>query len=110
MAARHIYKVIFRSGDQVYEIYAHKLTQSALFGFIEVEELSFGERSRVVVDPGSEKLAAEFESVKRSYIPLHAVIRIDEVSREGQGKVMPARGERATVLPMYTPPDKGGAK
>lgn len=108
MATRHIYKIIFQSRDQLYEIYAHKLNQSALFGFIEVEELSFGERSKVVVDPGAEKLAAEFESVKRSYIPLHAVIRIDEVSREGTGKVTPVKGEGATVLPMYTPPDKGG--
>ncbi len=108
MAARHIYKVIFQSRDQLYEIYAHKLSQSALFGFIEIEELSFGERSKVVVDPGAEKLAAEFESVKRTYIPLHAVVRIDEVSREGTGKVTTVKGEGATVLPMYTPPNKGG--
>ena len=109
MAARHIYKIIFQSRDRLYEIYAHKLSQSALFGFIEIEELTFGERSSVVADPGAEKLAAEFEGVKRSYIPLHAVVRIDEVSREGTGKVTPVSGDSATVLPMYTPPRKGGA-
>ncbi len=108
MAARHIYKIIFQSRDQLYELYAHKLSQSALFGFIEIEELTFGERSRVVVDPGAEKLAAEFEGVKRSYNPLHAVVRIDEVAREGTGKVTPVSGESATVLPMYTPPKKDG--
>ncbi|MGH8126795.1 MAG: DUF1820 family protein [Gammaproteobacteria bacterium] len=109
MATRHIYKVIFQSRDQLYEIYAHKLSQSALFGFIEIEELTFGEGSKLLVDPGAEKLAREFEGVKRSYIPLHAVVRIDEVSREGTGKVTPVSGEGATVLPMYTPPKKGGA-
>ncbi|MGA7966370.1 MAG: DUF1820 family protein [Gammaproteobacteria bacterium] len=108
MAARHIYKIIFQSRDQLYEIYAHKLNQSALFGFIEIEELTFGEGSKLLVDPGAEKLAGEFEGVKRSYIPLHAVVRIDEVSREGTGKVTPVSGEGATVLPMYTPPKRGG--
>lgn len=109
MAAKHIYKIIFQSRDRLYEIYAHKLGQGTLFGFIEIEELSFGERSKLVADPGAEKLAAEFESVKRSYIPLHAVVRIDEVSREGTGKVTAVKSEGATVLPMYTPPGKGGA-
>lgn len=109
MAAKHIYKIIFQSRDQLYEIYAHKLSQSGLFGFIEIEELTFGDQSSVVVDPGAEKLAGEFDGVKRSYIPLHAVVRIDEVSREGTGKVTPVNSEGATVLPMYTPPKKGGA-
>lgn len=107
MAARHIYKVIFQSRDQLYEIYAHKVGQGSLFGFIEVEELTFGERSQVVVDPGAEKLAAEFEGVKRSYIPLHAVLRIDEVTREGAGKITPVKGDNVTPLPIYSPPDRG---
>ncbi len=109
MATRPIYKIIFQSRDRLYEIYAHKLSQSALFGFIEIEELTFGVSSKLVVDPGAEKLASEFEGVKRSYIPLHAVVRIDEVNREGTGKVTPVSGENATVLSMYTPPKKGGA-
>lgn len=107
MAARHIYKVIFQSRDQLYEIYAHKVSQGSLFGFVEVEELAFGERSRVVVDPGAEKLAAEFEGVKRCYIPLHAVLRIDEVTRSGIGKITPVKGDNVTPLPIYSPP-RGG--
>lgn len=104
MPARHIYKVIFQSRDQLYEIYAHKVGQGSLFGFVEVEELTFGERSRVVVDPGAEKLAAEFEGVKRCYIPLHAVLRIDEVTRGGTGKITPVKGDNVTPLPIYSPP------
>lgn len=104
MAARHIYKILFQSRDQLYEIYAHKVSQGSLFGFIEVEELSFGERSRVVVDPGAEKLAGEFDGVKRCHIPLHAVLRIDEVSREGTGKITQVKGDNVTPLPIYSPP------
>jgi len=34
-----------------------------------------------------ERLKNEFSGVKRSYIPLQAIIRIDEVDKEGSGKV-----------------------
>ncbi len=104
MAASNIYKVIFQSRDQLYEIYAHKVSQGALFGFVEIEELTFGERSSVVVDPGAEKLASEFDGVKRSYIPLHAVVRIDEVTRGGAGKITRVQGDNVTPLPIYSPP------
>lgn len=103
MAARNIYKVIFQNRDQLFEIYARKISHGGLFGFLEVEEISFGERSRVVVDPGAEKLAAEFAGVKRIYVPLHAVVRIDEVEQEGTAKVTPLKSASVTPLPVYTP-------
>ena len=56
---------------QVYEVYANSIAQGALFGFIEIEELVFGERSSVVVDPSEEKIKTEFEGVKRTHIPMH---------------------------------------
>ena len=52
MAASHIFKVVFANQGKVYEIYARKVSHGGLFGFVEVEELVFGERSSVVVDPG----------------------------------------------------------
>ena len=56
MAASHIFKVLFVNQGKVYEIYARKVSHGSLFGFIEVEELVFGERSTVVVDPAEEKI------------------------------------------------------
>lgn len=82
-----IYKVIFLNQSKVYEVYAREIFQSELHGFIEVEEFVFGEKSQMIVDPGEERLKNEFAGVKRSYIPMHAVIRIDEVEREGTAKV-----------------------
>jgi hypothetical protein len=58
-----------------------------MWGFIEVEELVFGERSQIVVDPSEEKLKSEFNGVTRSYIPLQAIIRIDEVDKEGSARI-----------------------
>jgi hypothetical protein len=95
-----VYKVIFVNQDQVFEIYAGKIYQSDLWGFIEVEEFLFGERSQVLVDPSEEKLKGEFAGVKRSYIPMQSIIRIDEVEKEGQGKVSEAKGGSVTPFPM----------
>ncbi|WP_179957776.1 DUF1820 family protein [Exilibacterium tricleocarpae] len=103
MAANPIYKIIFYNQGQVYEVYARAIYQSDMYGFIEVEEFVFGERTQLVVDPGEEKLKGEFESVKRSYIPMHSVIRIDEVEKEGPGKVSDIKaGDKVTHLPFQS--------
>jgi hypothetical protein len=108
MAASHIFKVVFVNQGKVYEIYARKVSHGSLFGFIEVEELVFGERSAVVVDPSEEKVKAEFEGVKRTYLPLHSVLRVDEVRQQGQAKVSTFEGSNVTPfpVPLYTPGDK----
>ena len=112
MASNPVYKVIFQNGNQVLEIYARQIYQSDMWGFIEVEEFLFGERSKIVVDPGEEKLKTEFADVKRSYIPLQSVIRIDEVAKEGVARIAEAKGgEGSTVtsfpLPTVRPTPRG---
>jgi len=82
-----IYRVIFIDQDSIYEIYASKIYESDIFGFIEVEDFIFGKNLALVVDPAEERLKMEFADVKRSYIPMQSVIRIDEVEREGTSKV-----------------------
>jgi hypothetical protein len=105
MAIKSLYKVIFMNQGRVYEIYARSIGQGALFGFIEIEELVFGNRSSVVVDPSEEKIKTEFEGVKRTYLPMHAVMRIDEVEKEGASKISKFDGGNVTQfpVPVYTP-------
>jgi hypothetical protein len=112
MAASHIFKVVFVNQGKLYEVYARKVGHGALFGFVEVEELIFGERSAVVVDPSEEKIQAEFAGVKRTYIPLHSVVRIDEVRKSGVSKVSSAESSNVTPFPfpVYTPGDSGPRK
>jgi hypothetical protein len=106
-----IYKVIFQSQNQVYEVYARQFYSSDVWGFIEVEEYVFGERSQLVVDPSEEKLKMEFAGVKRSYIPMHAIIRIDEVEKQGAGKISDSSGSPGNVstfpMPGIIPTPKG---
>jgi hypothetical protein len=106
-----VYKVIFHNANQVFEVFARQIYQSDMWGFIEIEEFVFGERSQIVVDPSEEKLKNEFAGVKRTYIPYQSVIRIDEVEREGSSKIseVPANttGSNVTRLPfasMVPPP------
>ncbi|CAG0938961.1 hypothetical protein GPROT2_00474 [Gammaproteobacteria bacterium] len=105
MSARRLYKISFVNQGKVYEIYARSVAQGGLFGFIEVEKLVFGERSTVVLDPAEERIKAEFAGVRRTYIPMHAVLRIDEVEKEGVSKVTRAEGGNVAQFPMpvYTP-------
>ena len=110
MAAKPIYKVTFMNQGKVYEIYAQTVTHGNLFGFIEVEKLIFDARSSVVVDPSEERIKTEFSGVNRTYLPLHSVLRIDEVEKQGISKITDAEGGNVTQIPvpMFTPPGEGG--
>jgi hypothetical protein len=92
MASSHIFKIMFVNQGKVYEVYARKVGQGRLFGFIEVEELVFGERSTVVLDPGEERIKSEFTGVKCTMLPMHSILRIDEVKKQGQAKVSALEG------------------
>ena len=112
MPASHIYKVMFVNQGKTYEVYARKVSHGSLFGFIEIEELVFGERSSVVLDPGEERIKSEFEGVKRSYLPLHSVLRIDEVKKQGVSKISTYEGSNVAQFPMpvFPPPAGDGSK
>ena len=93
-----IYKITFLNKGKVYEIFVKQVYQSDLYGFIEVEDFVFDERSQLVVDPSEERLKTEFSGVKRSFIPLQAIIRIDEVEKGGSAKI--SSGDNIMPFPV----------
>ncbi len=101
---KSIYKIRFLSQGAVYEIYAKCVSQSALFGFIEIEELVFGTEGSVLVDPAEDKLRTEFEGVKRFYVPMHSVIGVYEVEKRGIAKIVDTDMPVSNVapFPVYT--------
>ena len=107
MSDKHLYKIVFLNQGQVFEIYARSVGHGQLFGFVEVEELVFGERTTVVVDPAEEKIKSEFANVRRTYLPMHSIIRIDEVDKQGKSKISKLEGGNVAQFPMpvYTPTD-----
>src|SRR3954469_12680658 len=106
MASSHIFKIMFVNQGKVYEVYARKVSQGRLFGFIEVEDLTFGERSSVLLDPAEERIKAEFEGVKCTMLPMHSILRIDEVKKQGQAKISALEGGSNVAqfpMGMYQP-------
>ena len=58
----------------------------------------------VVVDPSHEKLKDEFADVTTTYIPMHNVLRIDEVKKQGTAKISELSDKVTTFPnPIYTP-------
>ena len=104
---RRVYKIIFLNQGQVYEVFAKNVTQGSLFGFVEIEQLLFGQRTQVVVDPSEERLKIEFAGVKRFFVPMHAVVRIDEVEKEGPARISKSSEKDGNLTafptPIYTP-------
>lgn len=106
--SKPIYKISFHHRGKLYELHARRVASGALLGFVEIEGLLFGGAgSGVLVDPSEERLKAEFAGVKRTYIPLQAVMRIDEVEKEGSNKISAVpEGENVTPFPAFSQRDK----
>ena len=109
-AEKLIYKVVFYNQDQIYEVYVRHVYQGDIYGFIVLEDFVFGEKSAIVVDPSEEKLRTEFEGVDRTFIPLHEVVRIDQVKKRGAAKIISgqkdAAGGASKVSNLYRPEKK----
>ena len=101
---KQIYKVIFHNQGKIYEIHAKRVNPGSLLGFVEVEGLLFGTTgSGVLVDPSEERLKSEFAGVKRTHIPMQAVVRIDEVEREGSNKIINVADKGDNITPFPSP-------
>lgn len=103
-----IFRVSFANQGKVYELYAEGVRQGELYGFIEILGLIFGENSSVVIDPAEERLKGEFAGVSRIMVPIHSVIRIDEVEKRGTSKIFELdRNANVTPFPTFFTPPKG---
>ncbi len=99
-----LYRVQFISSGERYELYVRELVNSQVFGFIEIGDFVWDKHTELVLDPSHEKLKDEFKDVKRTYIPMHNVLRIDHVSKQGSAKISQL-SDKVTALhrPIYTP-------
>ena len=115
---KRTYRVSFYNEGKVFELYVRNVSSSNLFGFVELEDIIFGEKSKILIDPGEESLRTEFANTKRSFIPMHSLIRIDEMQKEVDPKprVLPLESKEGSKVqkkykpgpqlsPIYTPPN-----
>ena len=96
-------KLILMQLNEIYEVFAKQIYQSDMYGFIEVEDYIFNKDKQLVVDPAAEKLKNEFNKVERSYIPINAIIRIDEVIGSGEATIKENK-DSVTPFPLNIQP------
>lgn len=84
------YRVCFTNDAERYELCARHVAPSDLYGLVEIGDFIFPE-NRLVYNPGEERLRREFEGIRRTWIPYHAIVRIDEIleSRQTEAKIIP---------------------
>ncbi|MEY4767570.1 MAG: hypothetical protein RL637_209 [Pseudomonadota bacterium] len=104
MSDKLIYKVIFINHDEVYEMYAKSVYEGDMYGFLVVEDFIFDEKSQLLIDPSEEKLKLEFEGVTRTFIPMHEIVRIDQVQKRGLAKIASThKDSRNNISTLYSP-------
>jgi hypothetical protein len=106
VVSKRLYRVRFLNEGRIFELYARHVGQGSLFGFIEVADIVWGSKSEVIIDPSEQELRNEFNGVSRLHVPLHAVVRIDEVEKGGSAKIISLPGTPSKppqAVPIYTP-------
>lgn len=105
---RQVFRVQFHNAGKIYELYVREVQRAPhLFGFIELRSFLFHKPTQVVIDPSEEKLRVEFGEVESTCVPLHSVIRIDEVKRPGIAKIKESDGSNVTPFPGKVPEPSG---
>ncbi len=108
-AKKKLYRVRFHNDGRVFEVFCRRVIQGELFGFVEIGDFAWGRRSEVIIDPTEQELRNEFADVTAAQIPMHAIIRVDEVERAGASKVVsvavaaPVTGAESRVMPIGMP-------
>jgi hypothetical protein len=100
-----LYKVTFLSQGKSIELHARHVASSSLWGFTEIGELVFDPPGdALVVDPVEERLREEFKDTTMLHVPMHAIVRIEEVARRGPLTIRDAAsGDKIMPFPIAPP-------
>lgn len=98
-----IYRVIFTHLDQIYTLYSKGVSEETLVGFIEVDGILSIQRERDMVGDTKdiEMLYDKMDGVKRTYIPMHAIVRIDELTHQYYKNTLKNAQEPAMIRPIH---------
>ena len=96
-----LYRIAFLNHGKVYELFCTGVCTSGLLGFIEVSGLELGDKESLVVDPTEEKMRDEFDGVEVLHLPMHSVLRVEQVKKKGQLVIREREsGEKVTPFPI----------
>jgi hypothetical protein len=92
------FRIIFKCGTEIIEIYANQVFQSELWGFLEVESFIVEASD----DSINNKVKKDFTGIKRSYIPITSIVRIDELEQRESSKKPIKSGSNIKPFPKIT--------
>jgi hypothetical protein len=97
---KKLFKVVFQNHGKIYELYAKRVEASDLYGFTYVADLVFDSMDSVLVDPTEERLKEEFNGTQALHLPMHSIVRVEEVAERGTAKIRDAAsGEKIMPFP-----------
>jgi len=97
-----LYRVAFLNHGKVYELFCSEVNTSHLLGFLEVTGLEFDSKDSLVIDPTEEKMRDEFDGVEVLHLPLHSVLRVEQVNNKGQAVIRDREsGEKVMPFPVH---------
>ncbi|MCB1581728.1 MAG: DUF1820 family protein [Marinicella sp.] len=92
-----IYRINYINHNQVYELYAKKISTNSLLGFMSIADIMFDLKDGVVIDPIEEQLKAEFSDVEILHIPLNHVLKVEEVKQKKSCKIKQLHSNKMTT-------------
>jgi hypothetical protein len=96
-----LFRVAFLNNGKVYELFCSGVNSSHLLGFVELTGLQFEQKDSLVVDPTEEKLRNEFDGVEVLHLPMHNVLRVEQVLKKGQSVIRDREsGEKIMPFPI----------
>jgi len=96
-----LFRIAFLNHGKVYELFCTGVCTSGLLGFVEISGLVFDEKDSMVVDPTEEKMRDEFDGVEILHLPMHSVLRVEQVRKKGQVVIRDREsGEKVTPFPI----------
>ena len=105
MRKPRLYKVTFLSQGKSIELHARHVASSSLWGFTEIGELVFDPPGEgLVIDPVEERLRDEFKDTTMLHVPMHAIVRIEEIAKRGPLAIRDAAsGDKIMPFPVAPP-------
>ncbi len=78
-----------------------EFVQAASGVLLKSSGLEFGDKDSLVVDPTEEKMRDEFDGVEVLHLPMHSVLRVEQVKKKGQAVIRDREsGEKVTPFPV----------
>jgi hypothetical protein len=99
MSTQLVYRVTFTENNTIKKIFSKFISEDNLESFIELDDLIF---DSVLNDTAchQEVLKSEFKGVQRLYLPLHTILRIDEIHLDSKGQLKISDSAKSNVSPF----------